>query len=305
MRWSRTGRPPRSWGRSMLRECAAKQQIVDRRHVFSDHVMERDRRQLRLLAIASNALARGDFDAALLHNLLRDEDACLDECADRLGRATLGAGPELAGMALALAYLPFAIPDTFASLAFEPLVLRQVAKRLDPARELAPRTRLFLADRLMRNRTIEGLVAATGAAAALFENAGTGIARAGLTIGTERLSRLSDFATALADRPALFAAMLRACGEGDWQWADQLCRHVAGDSGHQGVDAIKPPWLADCLALTLLPTCDTIDAAARMLAVKAAAAGYQSIASTASEAAPDRASGCSEDASRAPVAPGT
>ncbi|WP_327623991.1 hypothetical protein [Aurantimonas sp. A3-2-R12] len=271
----------------MLREFAAKQQIVDRGHVFSDLISERDGRQLGVLAAACEALASGRFDAGALAHLLLDGEACLENCAERLARAAPGAGAELAGMALALVYLPFTIPDTFASLVFEPLDLRHVARRADPDRRLSPRTRLFFADRLMRNRTVQGLIAATGAAVALFENARAG----GMTfdVRAERLRRLADFAAALVDRPALFAAMLRACDEGDWQRADELCRHVAGDTGRDDGEGAHPPWLADCLALTLLPTCDTIDAAARLLAVGASPAVYRSAATATTDAAPEPA----------------
>ncbi len=276
-----------AWGRSMLREFAAKQQIVDRGHVFSDMISERDGRQLGVLAAACEALASGRFDAGALAGLLHSEETRLEVCAERLAQAAPGAGAELAGMALALAYLPFTIPDTFASLAFEPLDLRQVARRADPDRRLSPRTRLFFADRLMRNGTVQGLIAATGAAVALSENAGAG--GAAFDVEPERLRRLADFAVVLAPRPALFAAMLRACDEGDWQRADQLCRHVAGDIGHQDLDGVSPPWLADCLVLTLLPTCDTIDAAARLLAVGARRVVYRSAAMATADAAPDPA----------------
>ncbi|MCP3054993.1 hypothetical protein [Aurantimonas marianensis] len=269
----------------MLREFAAKQQIVDRDHVFSDLISERDGRQLGVLAVACEALAGGCFDARALARLLLDEETRLDICAERLAQAAPGAGAELAGMALALVYLPFPIPDTFATLAFEPLDLRQVARRVDPDRRLSPRTRLFFADRLMRNRTVHGLLAATGAAVALYENGGVG--DAAFDVRPERLRRLADFAVALANRPALFAAMLRACDEGDWQRVDELCRHVAGDTGREGVDGARPPWLADCLLLTLLPTCDTIDAAARLLAVWAGSAVYRSAVAARGDAAPD------------------
>lgn len=282
-----TDRLRRAWGRSMLREFAAKQQIVDRRHVFSDLIAERDGRQLGVLAAACEALASGRFDADTLARLLHSEEKCLDTCAERLAQAAPGAGAELAGMALALVYLPFPIPDTFASLAFEPLDLRQVARRADPYRRLSPRTRLFFADRLMRNRSVQGLIAATGAAVALYENGGVG--DAAFDVEPERLRRLADFAVALADRPALFAAMLRACDEGDWQRVDELCRHVAGDTGREDVDGARPPWLADCLVLTLLPTCDTIDAAARLLAVWAGSAVYRSAVAARGDAAPDPA----------------
>lgn len=279
-----TDRLRRAWGRSMLREFAAKQQIVDRGHVFSDLISERDGRQLGVLAAACDALASRRFDAGALAGLLHSEEKRLDICAERLAQAAPGAGAEPSGMALALVYLPFTIPDTFASLAFEPLDLRQVARRADPDRRLSPRTRLFFADRLMRNRTVQGLIAATGAAVALFENGGAG--RAPFDIEPERLRRLADFAVALAPRPALFAAMLRACDEGDWQRADELCRHVAGDTGRDHGENARPPWLADCLVLTLLPTCDTIDAAARILAVGASRAVYRSAASDRTDAAP-------------------
>lgn len=271
----------------MLREFAAKQQIVDRGHVFSDLISERDGRQLGVLAAACEVLASGRFDASALAGLLHSEEIRLDACAERLAQAAPGAGAELAGMALALIYLPFTIPDTFASLAFEPLDLRQVARRADLDRRLSPRTRLFFADRLMRNRSVQGLIAATGAAVALYENGGAGGAPFG--VEPERLRRLADFAVALAGRPALFAAMLRACDEGDWQRADELCRHVAGDTGREDVDGARPPRLADCLVLTLLPTCDTIDAAARLLAVGASPAVYRSAATDGTDAAPEPA----------------
>lgn len=273
------------WGRSMLREFAAKQQIVDRGHVFSDLISERDDRQLGILAAACEALASGRFDAGALVGLLLDEETRLEVCAGRLARAAPGAGAELAGMALALVYLPFTIPDTFASLAFESLDLRQVAKNVDPDRRLSPRTRLFFSDRLMRNRTVQGLLAATGAAVALFENGEASSEAFG--VEPERLRRLADFATALADRPALFAAILRACEESDWQRADELCRHVAGDTGRDDGESARLPWLADCLVLTLLPTCDTIDAAVRLLAVGAGPAVYRSAATATAGAAPD------------------
>ncbi|WP_206453507.1 hypothetical protein [Aurantimonas marina] len=282
-----TDRLRRAWGRSMLREFAAKQQIVDRGHVFSDLVDDRDGRQLRSLAVACEALASGRFDADSLARLLHSEETCLEACAERLAQAAPGAGAELAGMALALIYLPFAIPDTFASLALTPRDLRQAAKHVDPDRRLSPRTRLFFADRLMRNRSVQGLIAATGAAVALYENGGVG--DAAFDVEPERLRRLADFAVALADRPALFAAMLRACDEGDWQRVDELCRHVAGDTGRDDGENARPPWLADCLVLTLLPTCDTIDAAARLLAVGAGSTVYRSAATVTADADPDSA----------------
>jgi hypothetical protein len=130
---------------------------------------------------------------------------------------------------------------------------------VDPARRLVPRTRLFLADRLMRDPTVQGLVAATAAAAALLANAPHWQPA---YLPAHRLRRLSRFAEALPGRQATFGAALRACHDGDWRYAAHLARAIT-TVGEQREDADA---LADLLAVTLLPTCDTLDAAARLLA---------------------------------------
>ncbi|MBB4001901.1 hypothetical protein GGR03_000948 [Aurantimonas endophytica] len=243
----------------MLREFAAKQQLVDLTHMFCDRVSPRDRKELCALSDACAALADGDIDFAALQALLAATPGSRD--AARLFQAAIGRSSQrVAGMALAVAYLPFPAVDAFAACVSGATSLRRVAAMVDPGRRLVPRTRLFLADRLMRDPTVYGLVAASSAAAALLANSPDWRAA---EVPTVRLRRLGRFAAALPARQASFGAGLRACRDGDWRRAAHLARGMTISGEHPDDSAA----LADLLAVTLLPTCDTLDAAARLLAL--------------------------------------
>ena len=151
-----------AWGSSMLREFAAKQQLVDRAHMFCDRVSARDRDELRALGDACAAIAECEIDLVALQVLQARTPGTGD--AARLFRTAVGGRGRLeAGMALAVAYLPLPVVDAFAASVCGPATLRRVAALADPERRLVPRTRLFLADRLMRDPSVQGLVAATAA----------------------------------------------------------------------------------------------------------------------------------------------
>ena len=247
-----------AWGSSMLRDFAAKQQLVDRTHMFCDRVSARDRTELRALSDACAALGDGEIDLEALQTLLVRTPASGD--AALMFRAAVGRRSQaVAGMALAIAYLPFPVVDAFAACVGGTPNLRRVAGMVDPDRRLVPRTRLFLADRLMRDPSVHGLVAATAAAAALLANAPDW--QPG-RIPAARLRRLGRFADALPGRQAGFGAALRSCRDGNWRYAGHLARGMTISGEHQSDDAA----LADLLAVTLLPSCDTLEAAARLLA---------------------------------------
>lgn len=250
--------PDTIWGSSMLREFAAKQQMVDRAHMFCDRVSGRDRKELCALSDACAALADGAIDLAALQTLLVRTPAVGD--AAPLFRAAVGRrSKSVAGMALAIAYLSFPVVDAFVACVGGRASLRRVAAMVDPDRRLVPRTRLFLADRLMRDPSVHGLVAATAAAAALLANASDW--QPG-RVPAARLRRLGRFADALGGRQASFGAALRACREGNWRYAGHLAHGMTISGEHQDDSTA----LADLLAVTLLPSCDTLDAAARLLA---------------------------------------
>lgn len=251
----------RAWGRSMVREFAAKQQIVPLGHMFTAEIGASDLRQLRALSIAARAILDGRCDGAGFRRLLCFEGDITTACA--LLRAAAGPlNSEEAGFALALAYLPFEIADAFAVAVLEGAAMKKVAAAIDPRAALAVRSRLYLADNLIRNATVRGLVSCTATAAALRDNASDA---AGLCEARARLARLAQAADVCVAQLIAFSGALKCCLDGDWHGAQAHAVHIAGAAGiASGCTFSDPPALADLLLISLLPSCDTIDAARRL-----------------------------------------
>ncbi|ABD06778.1 hypothetical protein RPB_2072 [Rhodopseudomonas palustris HaA2] len=255
----------RAWGRSMLREFAAKQQLVPMAHMFGATIGTADMRQLRALAAAIRAIDDGLCDGEALRRLLRCEGDA-GSAGAMLRAATPTLNTEEAGFALALAYLPFEVPDAFAANALRRASLKRIAALIDPRAALTPRTRLFVAQQLAPATSLDRLVAATASVAALRDNsAQADHAELCAPEARDRLRRLGAATEGwLADKAA-FAAALQACLAHDWPGAQAQAAQVAARAGIAIGDA-DPPALADLLLISLLPSCDTIDAVKRLTA---------------------------------------
>lgn len=247
-----TSTPRRSWGRTMLSEFAAKQQMLSVQHVFTDVLQQADGAALEDLLLAIDAVLR---DAAGPLRAVLVED---DEAADAaFCRAVEPLTDAQAGMALALAYLPVEAVDTAATLMLRSMGLTAVARAIDPRDSLTPRTRLFIADRMIREPTLQGLLAAVSALAALRANSRhRGWRELAEPSLQGRLERLRETVLALR-APAVFAGALSACLRGDWPSAERRLRGPTDGMDH-------PPRLADLFAVSLLPTCDAIEAVQRL-----------------------------------------
>lgn len=257
----------RAWGQNMLREFAAKQQLVPLSHMFSDTIATRDLQQLRALAEAIRAIASGACDGDALRRLLRFHGDRAEASA-LLRAATAELDAEQSGFALALAYLPFEPVDAFAVNVLGGATLKRLAEAIDPRTVLPQRTRLFVADSLRRDATLRGLVAATASIAALRDNsAQADHAELCAPAARERLRRLGAVTAGyLADKFA-FAAVLRSCRAQDWPRAQAQALAIAAAAGVVTGDTFSdPPALADLLLISLLPSCDTIDAVMRLTA---------------------------------------
>ncbi|MFN3656729.1 MAG: hypothetical protein ACK4UO_05675 [Pseudolabrys sp.] len=264
----------RAWGRSMLLEFAAKQQIVPLTHMFTDAITPLDEQQLGALVRTARALETGKADWDGFHRLLHFNGG-LEGAAALLGHAAGPLTAEEAGMALAFAYVPFEVADAFAVNVVTGASLKRLARAIDPLACLPTRTRLFVADSLMRDESMRGLVACTASVAALRHNAlnGKGTAAAA-AYARGRLRRLAAAAAGLHQAPSLMAEALRCCSTSDWWNAQGVMRHIAADAGvRTGEDFRNPPALADLLAISLMPTCDTIDAIERLLRARESVAG--------------------------------
>lgn len=266
----------RAWGRSMLLEFAAKQQVVPLAHMFTDAITPLDERQLGTLVNAARAIEAGKADWDGFHRLLHFEGD-LEAAGSLLTRASGPLSAEEAGMALAFVYVPFEIADAFAVNVVTGASLKRLAKAIDVHACLPTRTRLFLADNLMRDTTMRGLVSCTASIVALRHNAlcaeGTTAAAA---YARGRLRRLAAAAKGLHASPSLMAEALRCCTANDWWNAQGLMRHIADGEGFKtGEDFRNPPALADLLAISVMPTCDTIDAVERLLSTRAKLAAAQ------------------------------
>jgi len=264
----------RAWGRSMLLEFAAKQQVVPLAHMFTDAITPLDEQQLGALVRTARALDKGTADWDGFHRLLH-YNGDLAGAAALLERAAGPLTADEAGMALAFVYVPFEVADAFAVNVVSGASLKRLAKAIDPPACLPTRTRLFLADNLMRDETMRGVVSCTASVAALRHNAlnADGIAAAA-AYARGRLRRIAAAAAGLHEAPSLMAEALRCCRKSDWWNAQGLMRNIAGEAGiRTGEDFRNPPALADLLAISLMPTCDTIDAVERLLKARESAAG--------------------------------
>ncbi|MBV8751761.1 MAG: hypothetical protein JO328_02775 [Hyphomicrobiales bacterium] len=251
----------------MLLEFAAKQQVVPLGHMFGDAITSTDSRQLRSLVDAAQAMDSGQADGPALCRLLRLSDD-LDAAGPRLRSAAGAMTAEQVGMALALAYVPFQVADAFAVNVIKGATLKSLAAAIDPRSSIPVRSRLFLADNLRKDKTLRGVVACAASVVILREN-GPGADGAELVApdARERLRRLALSVRGYHASPAKMAAALRYCLAHDWWNADGLARHVAIDMGIEaGETFANPPAVADLVLLSLMPTCDTIDAAERLLA---------------------------------------
>ncbi|WP_102961367.1 hypothetical protein [Mangrovicella endophytica] len=257
-------------GVSLLLECAGKQHLVSAEHMFSEVVSDRDAADLARLAEALRNLSDGRFDGLALRQVMLHGGRI--PAADMLMVAAPTDDPRLAGIALALALTPFGTVDAFASLLIAGGDLRGVARGIDPAGDLEPRTRLFVADHLIRRRNLPVLIAAVAGVTALKANGRRpDFAELADPSSAERRRRLGAVAAVYAASPDLLSLglhHLRAC---DWRSAERLGRRVSlMAAGSCGMEAAEPPAIADLMLLSVLPTCDTIDAAARMMAPRSA-----------------------------------
>ena len=256
----------RGWGRCMLLEFAAKQQVVPPEHMFSDTITPLDSRQLCSLVGAARALDAGQADGEAFRRLIQF-DGNLENAAALLRKAAGPLDAEHAGMALAFAYVPFEVVDAFAVNAVVGASVKRLAAAIDPGSSLPTRTRLFLADNLRKEATVRGLVSCTASIVALRANA---FAANGASLiaryARGRLRRLAFAAEGLRCHPAIMAEALRCCLANDWWNAQALTHHIAERAGIQSNNEFRnPPALADLLLIAVMPTCDTIDAVERLL----------------------------------------
>ena len=240
----------------MLLEFAAKQQLLCLGHVFTDRLTGADGVALDDLSVAIDAVLAGTVSGVQLRALLlHSGDGTGNLFRDAVG--DLGDGP--AGMALGLAYLPVEFSDTVARHLLAPIGLKTAAQRIDPRGSLSLRTRLFVADRLLKTPSLQGLLSGVSAVVALQANGlhpdWSELAEASLR---PRLLRLRETVQVLRT-PAVFAGALSACLRADWQGAEQRLGGVQA-----GEEAADPPLLADLFAVSLLPSCDTLDAVQRL-----------------------------------------
>jgi hypothetical protein len=262
----------------MLAEFAAKQQVVPLAHMFSATITPLDARQLEAVAAAARAIDAGEADGEAFHRLIAFEGT-LDAAAAMLARAIGGLDPEQAGMALAFAYVPFEVVDAFTVDALGGLTLKRLASAIDPRGALPPRTRLFVADNMRKQRTMRSLVAGTASIVTLHANAlRTDRSSLAASDARKRLRRVAAAAASLHDSPSLMAEALRCCLADDWWNAQGLMRHVADRAGIAHRDTLEvPPALADLLLISVMPTCDTIDAVERLLWARRDAAGARAV----------------------------
>jgi hypothetical protein len=262
----------------MLLEFAGKQQLVPLAHMFSDTITPIDSRQLCALVAAARAIDGGEADGEAFRRLL-EFDGELDAAAAMLARAMGRLDPEQAGMALALAYVPFEVVDAFAVDAVDGVPLKRLAAAIDPRSALPPRTRLFVAGNMRQERTMRSLASCTASVVALRANAvvvdGASLVAAR---ARPRLRRLGDAAESLNENPSLMAEALRCCLADDWWNAQGLMRHVADRAGITCDGTLAaPPALADLLLISVMPTCDTLDAVERLLWARRNAAGARAV----------------------------
>jgi hypothetical protein len=246
----------RSWGRSMLREFAAKQQMLSVRHVFTDVVTRADEAAMADLLVAIDVLLGGSVEGGVLRRVLVTEDIDADAIA-AFAEATPTLTSAQAGMLLGLAYLPVEAVDAAAMILGGGARLTGTARAIDPRGSLTPRTRLFLADRMIREPGLPSLLGAVSALASLRANGGH--PEWGEWVEPDmrpRLLRLREAVYALRS-PALLAAALSSCLRGDWVGAERRLQEAAPAEA-------APPRLADLFAVSLLPSCDTIDAVERL-----------------------------------------
>lgn len=249
----------RSWGRSMLREFAAKQQMLSVRHVFTDVLTRADAAAMADLLVAIDMVLDRSVEAATLRRILVVEDIDADAVA-LFSEATQALTCPQASHLLGLAYLPVEAVDAAAMILAGGARLTGTARAIDPRGSLTPRTRLFLADRLIREPGLSSLLAAVSALASLRAN-GSHPEWGELTEPDmrPRLLRLREAVDALRS-PALLAGTLSLCLRGDWEAAERRLHAAAPVSA-------APPRLADLFAVSLLPSCDTLDAVERLRSV--------------------------------------